>query len=72
MSIFFANRNLTTVSLSTDGIVVIKASDNSGTMHAVRHCIEQNKPLYVLENNFSKPHRWLEEYKDKIKKVTVK
>lgn len=69
---FFANRNLTTVSLSTDGIVVIKASDNSGTMHAVRHCIEQNKPLYVLENNFSKPHRWLEEYKDKIKKVTVK
>jgi DNA processing protein len=58
---FFAHRNLTTVSLSTDGIVVVRAGDRSGTLHAVRHCVEQKKPLYVLVNNFGKGYDWVEE-----------
>ena len=66
---YFAERNLTTVSLSTDGIAVIRASDNSGTMHAVKHCHEQNKPIYALANNFNSKNKWIETYKGRIKKV---
>ncbi|EHC8528148.1 DNA processing protein DprA, partial [Salmonella enterica subsp. enterica serovar 11:r:-] len=47
---FFSNRNITTVSLSKKGIIVARAGDKSGTQHAIRHCVNQNKPLYILEN----------------------
>src|SRR5690606_30838806 len=33
---FFANRNRTTVGLSSHGIVVARAGDRSGTQHAVK------------------------------------
>ncbi|MEM2956140.1 MAG: DNA-processing protein DprA [Candidatus Pacearchaeota archaeon] len=69
---YFTNRNHTTVSLATEGIVVIKASDNSGTMHAVKFCSEQKKPIYVLANNFSNNYKWLEIYKNFIKRVDKK
>ncbi|WP_105462604.1 DNA-processing protein DprA [Escherichia coli] len=67
---FFANRNLTTVTLSKQGIIVARAGDKSGTQHAIRHCINQNKPVYILENNiFEKDYQWVKKYKDKIKLI---
>lgn len=67
---FFANRNRTTVGLSTGGIVVARAGDKSGTQHAIRCCIEQGKPLYALENNVQEPaFEWVRKYKDHIKVV---
>ncbi|MBW3022312.1 DNA-protecting protein DprA [Candidatus Woesearchaeota archaeon] len=47
---YFAHRNQTTVGLS-DGIVVVRANDKSGTQNAVRDCLKQGKQLYVLQNN---------------------
>ncbi|MDM7298294.1 DNA-processing protein DprA, partial [Klebsiella pneumoniae] len=45
---YFANRNLTTVSLSREGVVVARAGDKSGTQYAIRTCVEQNKTVYAL------------------------
>lgn len=67
---FFANRNLTTVSLSKMGIIVARAGDKSGTQHAIRHCVNQKKPVYILENNIlEKEYQWLKKYKDSIKLI---
>lgn len=67
---FFANRNRSTVSLSTNGIVVARAGNKSGTQHAIRICAEQRKPIYVLENNLREPeYTWIMKYKDSIKLV---
>ncbi|WP_249114146.1 DNA-processing protein DprA, partial [Vibrio parahaemolyticus] len=52
---FFANRNRTTVGLSSEGVVVARAGDRSGTQYAIRHCVEQGKQLYALENNIYEP-----------------
>jgi len=52
---YFAHRNLTTVALARQGIVVARAGDRSGTRYAIRHCLRQGKPLYVLENNLNEP-----------------
>ncbi|MBL0626530.1 DNA-processing protein DprA [Aeromonas jandaei] len=70
---FFANRNRTTVGLATDGIIVARASDRSGTMYAIKHCLEQNKTLYILENNTMEPsYEWVSKYKEKIKVIREK
>lgn len=70
---FFSNRNMTTVSLSQKGIIVARAGDKSGTQHAIRHCVNQNKPLYILENNiYEKDYTWVRKYKDKIKLIRDK
>ncbi len=66
----FVERNYTVACLSTHGVTVIRAGDRSGTLHAVRHCIEQEKPLYVLENNMIQDYNWTKRYKDKI--ITIK
>ncbi|MBN5381713.1 DNA-processing protein DprA [Serratia marcescens] len=67
---FFANRNLTTVSLSKMGIIVARAGDKSGTQHAIRHCVNQHKPVYILENNiFENEYQWVKKYKDSIKLI---
>ncbi|MFE8100853.1 DNA-processing protein DprA [Brenneria goodwinii] len=67
---FFANRNLTTVALSKKGIIVARAGDKSGTQHAIRHCIKQGKPVYILENNiFEREYLWVRKYKDNIKLI---
>ena len=67
---YFANRNRTTVALSTEGVVVARAGDKSGTQYAIRICLEQGKPLYVLENNIREAtYSWVLKYKDKIKVV---
>jgi DNA processing protein len=63
----FAHRNKTTVGLSTEGITVIQAGDKSGTMHAVRHCVKQGKPVYALANNFGRGYKWVEKYSEAIK-----
>ena len=69
---YFANRNLTTVSLSHKGIVVARAGDKIGTQYAIKTCIEQGKPVYVLENNIYEPDfKWVEKYKDKIKVIRM-
>ncbi|MBT3297733.1 DNA-protecting protein DprA [archaeon] len=62
----FVERNYTVSCLSTHGVVVIRASDSSGTLHAVRHCIDQEKPLYVLENNMCQDYNWIKTHKNKI------
>lgn len=70
---FFANRNLTTVTLSNMGIIVARAGDKSGTQHAIRHCVNQEKPVYILENNiFESDYKWVAKYKDKIKLIREK
>ncbi|ELS9243392.1 DNA-protecting protein DprA [Vibrio cholerae] len=67
---FFANRNRTTVGLSSEGVVVARAGDRSGTQYAIRHCIEQGKQLYALENNIYEPeYQWVKKYKDNIKVI---
>lgn len=67
---YFAHRNLTTVSLSKKGIIVARAGDKSGTQHAIKICIEQGKPVYILENNIYVPdYSWVEKYKDRIKVI---
>lgn len=67
---FFANRNRTTVGLSTDGIVIARAGDKSGTLHAARVCIESNKTIYALENNIQDPGiTWPIKYKSFTKIV---
>ncbi|MCK8073977.1 DNA-processing protein DprA [Vibrio sp. 1CM23M] len=67
---FFANRNRTTVGLSSEGVVVARAGDRSGTQYAVRHCIEQSKQLYALENNIHEPeYQWVHKYKDNLKVI---
>ena len=59
----FAHRNKTTVGLSTEGVVVIRAGDKSGTQHAIKECIYTKKPLYVLMNNLNKGYGWVKNYK---------
>lgn len=67
---YFANRNRTTVALSSGGIVVARAGDKSGTQHAIRICLEQNKPVYVLENNIRESsYTWVVKNKDRIKVI---
>lgn len=67
---YFANRNLTTVSLSYEGVVVARAGDKSGTQYAIKTCLEQNKPLYVLENNIYEPdYTWVNKYKKNLKVI---
>ncbi|MFC1741136.1 DNA-processing protein DprA [Nanoarchaeota archaeon] len=64
---YFAHRNLTTVSLSTEGVVVVRSGDKSGTQHAIRHCVAQEKPLYVMANNFGKGYAWVKERRQYLK-----
>ncbi|GKW26732.1 DNA-processing protein DprA [Pectobacterium versatile] len=67
---FFANRNLTTVSLSREGIIVARAGDKSGTQYAIKTCSEQNKTIYILENNIYEPdYTWVTKYKSSIKLI---
>ncbi|EIF5160889.1 DNA-protecting protein DprA [Vibrio diabolicus] len=67
---FFANRNRTTVGLASEGVVVARAGDRSGTQYAIRHCVEQGKQLYVLENNIYEPdYQWVQRYKDNMKVI---
>lgn len=67
---FFANRNRTTVALSSGGIVVARAGNKSGTQHAIRICLEQAKPVYVLENNIREPeYTWVVKNKERIKVI---
>lgn len=68
-SSFFAHRNITTVGLSKDGLVVILSSDKSGTMHAIRECIDSGKQLYILSQNLNRGYEWTVEYQNKYKVV---
>ncbi|MBS3084109.1 DNA-processing protein DprA [Candidatus Pacearchaeota archaeon] len=62
---YFALRNKTTVGIATKGIVVIIADDKSGTQHAIKECLAQNKSLYVLKNNLNRGFEWIEKLKGK-------
>nr|WP_075518805.1 DNA-processing protein DprA [Moritella viscosa] len=69
---FFANRNRTTVGLSSEGVVVARAGDRSGTQYAIKHCVEQGKQLYALENNIHNPeYQWVHKYKDNLKVIRL-
>jgi len=63
----FVYRNKTVVALSSDGVVVIKAGDKSGTQHAIRHCLEQGKQLYVLRGNLNQGYEWTKKFKGRYK-----
>ncbi len=54
----FAYRNQLTVSLSKEGILVIRADDQSGTKHAIKHALKQGKKVYALPNNYGKGYKW--------------
>jgi DNA processing protein len=69
---YFAHRNITTVSLASGGIVVIRADDTSGTIHAVDFCVKQNKQVYVLENNLRQGYKWIKKNYSHIKPITKK
>ena len=62
---YFAHRNTTTVTLASEGVVVIRADDKSGTQYAVRECTKQKKPLYALRNNLCQGYKWTEKFKPK-------
>ncbi len=64
---YFAHRNLLMVSLASEGVVVIRADDKSGTQHAIKECLAQNKSLYVLENNLHQGYCWTEKHRDRLK-----
>ena len=67
---YFANRNRTTVALASEGVIVARAGDKSGTQYAIRICIEQSKQLYILENNIREAsYEWVVKYKDKLKVI---
>ena len=67
---YFANRNRTTVALASEGVIVARAGDKSGTQYAIRICIEQSKQLYILENNIRElSYEWIVKYKDKLKVI---
>jgi len=68
---FFAHRNHTTVSLSSEGVVVVHAGDKSGTQHAVRTCKKQEKPLYILQNNFGCGYAWPGKIKKSYPKAKI-
>jgi DNA processing protein len=63
------HRNKTMVSLTTDGVLVLESGDKSGTQHAVRECVKQGKPVYVLEHNMDRGYKWTTKYRDSIKVV---
>jgi len=64
----FPLRDKTIASLS-EGVVVIKAGDKSGTIHTVREAVKQGKKIYVLKNNFFEKHEWLTKYKENIEEA---
>jgi|SRR3989338_11172651 len=63
----FANRNMTIVGISSEGVLVITAGDKSGTLHAVKACISQGKDLYILPRNWGEDYEWIKNYKSYIK-----
>ncbi|MBD3249255.1 DNA processing protein DprA [Candidatus Woesearchaeota archaeon] len=66
---YFAHRNITTVGLSKEGIVVMLSPDKSGTQHAIRECIKQEKQLYILDSNLDRGFRWTDKLEDSYKVV---
>jgi DNA processing protein len=56
---YFAHRNKTAASLASDGVMVIHSDDESGTQYAIRHCKNQGKKLYILENNLHHGYEWV-------------
>lgn len=63
---YFAYRNNTTVGITTDGIIVVRAKDRSGTLHAIKACVDQGKNLGVLAKNLRKGYKWEKGYKKYI------
>jgi len=59
---YFAHRNSITVGLSSEGVIIIRSDDRSGTQHAVRETLKQGKKLFVLENNLHQGYGWTEKY----------
>lgn len=62
---YFALRNKTTVGIATHGVVVILAGDKSGTQHAIKECLAQDKELYILRNNLNHDYQWTKRLKGK-------
>ena len=72
--IYFAERDATMAALSA-GTIIVEASDTSGTLYQARACMDQNRPLFILNSCFENPSiTWPAKYEKKgairVKEIT--
>lgn len=60
-SAYFPERNAVMANLA-DLSVIIEAKEKSGTLTHARHCLEANKPLFIMDNNKG---NWVDNLVDK-------
>ena len=62
---YFPERNATMAALSL-ATVIVEASDTSGTLTQARACMEQNRPLFILNSCFDNPSiAWPRKYEER-------
>ena len=60
--IYFTERDATMAALSI-ATIIVEASDTSGTLVQARACMEQNRPLFILNSCFENPAiKWPHKY----------
>jgi DNA processing protein len=63
--IYFAERDVTMSALSS-ATIIVEASDTSGTLYQARACMEQNRPLFILNSCFENTSiTWPSKYEKK-------
>lgn len=67
----FAHRDYVQASLSDSGLIVIHAPNDSGTKHAVKTTLEQNKRVFYLPGNskYTWPSDMNKKYPNMLKKI---
>ena len=62
---YFAERDATMAALSS-ATIIVEASDTSGTLYQARACMEQNRPLFILNSCFDNTSiTWPSKYEKK-------
>ena len=60
--IYFTERDATMAALSV-ATIIVEASDTSGTLYQARACMEQKRPLFILNSCFENPSiKWPAKY----------
>ena len=63
--IYFPERDVTMAALSL-ATIIVEASDTSGTLFQAKACIEQKRPLFILNSCFENPSiNWPRKYEEK-------
>ena len=63
--IYFPERDVTMAALSL-ATIIVEASDTSGTLFQAKACIEQKRPLFILNSCFENPSiTWPHKYEEK-------